>query len=588
MSCGETSKANIHRCIFGNGLTALTVLSLLAATTRSAGSPDPLLAPHDPDAGAAVANDPRRLHSSSHSGDDHKNGRDDDDIPLRFLKNPQWVTTRAHKDRPSPLPLGTHRSRRRLSEGLSGGNTPSDEGPSSAEVGVTPFPLAISPFVPQSTAEAGESDEDSGDSPPYRYQSESPAVLRVANEDEEDDDGHAADTARLLADPGAPANRHYGHAPHHHAYPKPAGKSRWCSKCSGWKPDRTHHCRYCARCVLKMDHHCVWLGTCVGFGNYRPFLLFITYGTLMAVYISLESAYSVYQFFTDPPALRGVSKEMLAQAEEYLKQKGGAGAAGSAAARAVYTVNTTAPGITYSPGDVVSRIATTAGTAFADLTQEIDIAPVVMLLLAVSGAFFALSVGTLAGYHWYLACNNLTTLEHMTHTYPHWLMSALDGSAPPQPESQSEPPSVPFASADDHLLSRSDRHRLRRQARDLNVWDLGWRRNLRTLFIGPVGSLQDPTGPVRVLDVLLGLWPLSKVEKRFGISASATVAAGHEFVYDDVKLDRLRWITNELRLGVRKEERIGPYEGEGIVHCPREHDRAYDGDDDDYSDDSDD
>ncbi len=31
--------------------------------------------------------------------------------------------------------------------------------------------------------------------------------------------------------------------------------------------------------------------------------------------------------------------------------------------------------------------------------------------------------------------------------------------------------------------------------------------------------------------------------------------------------------------GVRKEERIGPYEGEGIVNCPREHDHAYDGDD---------
>lgn len=102
-----------------------------------------------------------------------------------------------------------------------------------------------------------------------------------------------------------------------------------------------------------MDHHCVWLGTCVGFGNYRPFLLFITYGTIMAVYIALESAYSVYQFFTDPPALRGISKEMLAQAEEYLKHKGETEAAGSAIARAVQILNTTAPSVTYSPGEVV-------------------------------------------------------------------------------------------------------------------------------------------------------------------------------------------------------------------------------------------
>lgn len=224
----------------------------------------------------------------------------------------------------------------------------------------------------------------------------------------------------------------------------------------------------------------------------------------------------------------------------------------------------------------------------ADVFQEIDITPVIMLLLAVSGAFFALSVGTLAGYHWYLACNNLTTLEHMTHTYPHWLMAELDGSAPHSSTNLADPRSASFSSANDHLLSRSDRHRLRRQARDVNVWDLGWRRNLRILFVGPTGSFQDQPGPVRVMNILRGLWPLSKVEKRFVLSASATVASGHEFVYDDVKLDRLRWITNELRLGVRKEERIGPYEGEGIVDCRREHDHAYDGDEDDYSDDSDD
>ena len=44
-----------------------------------------------------------------------------------------------------------------------------------------------------------------------------------------------------------------------------------------WKPDRAHHCGVTGRCVLKMDHYCVWVATCVGLLNYKPFLLFLAY-----------------------------------------------------------------------------------------------------------------------------------------------------------------------------------------------------------------------------------------------------------------------------------------------------------------------
>ena len=37
------------------------------------------------------------------------------------------------------------------------------------------------------------------------------------------------------------------------------GRPVWCSMCSNWKPDRTHHCREIGRCVRRMDHFCPWL-----------------------------------------------------------------------------------------------------------------------------------------------------------------------------------------------------------------------------------------------------------------------------------------------------------------------------------------
>lgn len=55
-----------------------------------------------------------------------------------------------------------------------------------------------------------------------------------------------------------------------------------CTKCqpNRWKPDRAHHCQYCNRCILKMDHHCPWVANCVGHHNYKPFYLFCFYEML--------------------------------------------------------------------------------------------------------------------------------------------------------------------------------------------------------------------------------------------------------------------------------------------------------------------
>eukprot|EP00301_Raphidiophrys_heterophryoidea_P023314 c7234_g1_i1.p1 GENE.c7234_g1_i1~~c7234_g1_i1.p1 ORF type:complete len:283 (+),score=80.70 c7234_g1_i1:91-939(+) len=66
---------------------------------------------------------------------------------------------------------------------------------------------------------------------------------------------------------------------------KSDGTRRYCNKCQLYKPDRTHHCRVCGRCNLKMDHHCPWINNCVGSQNYKFFLLFITYSLASAIFV---------------------------------------------------------------------------------------------------------------------------------------------------------------------------------------------------------------------------------------------------------------------------------------------------------------
>ncbi|KGN47840.1 probable protein S-acyltransferase 15 [Cucumis sativus] len=57
-----------------------------------------------------------------------------------------------------------------------------------------------------------------------------------------------------------------------------------CEKCSTYKPPRAHHCRVCRRCVLRMDHHCLWINNCVGYWNYKSFFVLVSYGTLASLY----------------------------------------------------------------------------------------------------------------------------------------------------------------------------------------------------------------------------------------------------------------------------------------------------------------
>uniref|UniRef100_A0A1J3ESD0 S-acyltransferase n=1 Tax=Noccaea caerulescens TaxID=107243 RepID=A0A1J3ESD0_NOCCA len=74
---------------------------------------------------------------------------------------------------------------------------------------------------------------------------------------------------------------------------------RFCRKCNQPKPSRCHHCSVCGRCVLKMDHHCVWVVNCVGALNYKYFLLFLFYTFLETTLVTLVLMPHFIAFFSD-------------------------------------------------------------------------------------------------------------------------------------------------------------------------------------------------------------------------------------------------------------------------------------------------
>uniref|UniRef100_A0A914E4I3 Palmitoyltransferase n=1 Tax=Acrobeloides nanus TaxID=290746 RepID=A0A914E4I3_9BILA len=74
---------------------------------------------------------------------------------------------------------------------------------------------------------------------------------------------------------------------------------RYCYSCKLIKPDRCYHCRSCGFCVLRYDHHCPMLNTCISHGNYKFFLLYIGYAFLSTLWSVLTLLEGISVYFVD-------------------------------------------------------------------------------------------------------------------------------------------------------------------------------------------------------------------------------------------------------------------------------------------------
>lgn len=86
----------------------------------------------------------------------------------------------------------------------------------------------------------------------------------------------------------------YADAARQYLATRPSSALRVCHVCNVPKAPRSHHCSLSGRCVLRMDHFCVWVNGPVGYHNYRYFFGFLFWLLLGTIYTATLCAHLLW------------------------------------------------------------------------------------------------------------------------------------------------------------------------------------------------------------------------------------------------------------------------------------------------------